>query len=88
MKNVQTDRFHQIFPDHGEPKLPISIYNKLLDTMEEDAAFRPPECARRIEHVEDVLTLGDKVTVVCLGKDRMGRLSFSMKDVNKQKKSK
>ena len=43
---------------------------------------------RRIEHVEDVLTLGDKVTVVCLGKDRMGRLSFSMKDVNKQKKSK
>ena len=42
----------------------------------------------RIEHVEDVLTLGDKVTVVCLGKDRMGRLSFSMKDVNKQKKNK
>ena len=39
MKNVQTDRFHQIFPDHGEPKLPISSYNKLLDTMEEDAAF-------------------------------------------------
>ena len=43
---------------------------------------------RRIDHVEDVLTLGDKVTVVCLGKDRMGRLSFSMKDVNKQKKNK
>ena len=43
---------------------------------------------RRIEHVEDVLTLGDKVTVICLGKDRMGRLSFSMKDVNKQKKNK
>ncbi|MCR5116510.1 MAG: polyribonucleotide nucleotidyltransferase [Lachnospiraceae bacterium] len=36
---------------------------------------------RRIEHVEDVLTLGDKVTVVCLGKDKMGRISFSMKDV-------
>ena len=35
----------------------------------------------RIDHVEDVLTLGDKVTVVCLGKDKMGRLSFSMKDV-------
>ncbi len=35
----------------------------------------------RIEHVEDVLTLGDKVTVVCLGKDKMGRISFSMKDV-------
>ena len=35
----------------------------------------------RIEHVEDVLTLGDTVTVVCLGKDKMGRISFSMKDV-------
>ena len=38
----------------------------------------------RIEHVEDVLTLGDVVTVVCLGKDRMGRISFSMKDVAQQ----
>lgn len=35
----------------------------------------------RINRVEDVLTLGDIVTVVCLGKDRMGRISFSMKDV-------
>ncbi|MCR4990237.1 MAG: polyribonucleotide nucleotidyltransferase [Lachnospiraceae bacterium] len=35
----------------------------------------------RINHVEDVLTLGDKVKVVCLGKDKMGRMSFSMKDV-------
>ena len=35
----------------------------------------------RINHVEDVLTLGDKVKVVCLGKDKMGRFSFSMKDV-------
>ncbi|WP_026493388.1 polyribonucleotide nucleotidyltransferase [Butyrivibrio sp. XPD2002] len=35
----------------------------------------------RIDHVEDVLTLGDEVKVVCLGKDRMGRISFSMKDV-------
>ena len=34
----------------------------------------------RVNHVEDVLTLGDKVTVVCLGKDRMGRISFAMKD--------
>ncbi len=34
----------------------------------------------RINHVEDVLTLGDIVKVVCLGKDRMGRLSFSIKD--------
>ena len=35
----------------------------------------------RINRVEDVLTLGDRVTVVCLGKDKMGRMSFSMKDV-------
>ncbi len=39
----------------------------------------------RIEHVEDVLTLGDKVTVKCLGKDRMGRLSFSIKDAPKKR---
>ncbi len=38
-------------------------------------------CKERINHVEDVLTLGDNVTVVCLGKDKMGRISFSMKDV-------
>ena len=35
----------------------------------------------RINRVEDVLTLGDKVKVVYLGKDKMGRISFSMKDV-------
>ena len=38
-------------------------------------------CKERINHVEDVLTLGDKVKVVCLGKDKMGRISFSIKDV-------
>ncbi len=35
----------------------------------------------RIKTVEEVLTLGDRVKVVCLGKDKMGRISFSMKDV-------
>ncbi len=35
----------------------------------------------RVRQVEDVLTLGDVVKVVCLGKDKMGRISFSMKDV-------
>ncbi|MGN0345929.1 MAG: polyribonucleotide nucleotidyltransferase [Lachnospiraceae bacterium] len=34
----------------------------------------------RIDHVEDVLTLGDEVKVVCLGKDKLGRMSFSIKD--------
>ena len=36
----------------------------------------------RIEHVEDVLTLGDKVRCKCMGKDKMGRLSFSIKDAD------
>ena len=35
----------------------------------------------RINRIEDVLTLGDKVKAVCLGKDKMGRVSFSIKDV-------
>ena len=35
----------------------------------------------RVNHVEDELTLGDKVKVICLGQDRMGRMSFSIKDV-------
>ncbi|MDD6616343.1 MAG: polyribonucleotide nucleotidyltransferase [Lachnospiraceae bacterium] len=39
----------------------------------------------RINRVEDVLTLGDKVKVVCLGKDKMGRISFSIKDVKDNK---
>lgn len=38
-------------------------------------------CKQRIDHAEDVLTLGDKVKAVCLGKDKMGRISFSIKDV-------
>ena len=42
---------------------------------------------QRINHVEDVLTLGDVVKVVCLGKDRMGRLSFSIKDCPKDAKA-
>ena len=36
----------------------------------------------RINRVEDVLTLGDAVTCKCLGKDKMGRISFSIKDAN------
>ena len=38
----------------------------------------------RIDKVEDVLSLGDVVKVVCLGKDRQGRMSFSIKDVPKE----
>ena len=36
---------------------------------------------KRIDKVEDVLNIGDKVKVVCMGKDKMGRFSFSMRDV-------
>ncbi len=34
----------------------------------------------RIKRVEDVLTLGDVVKAKCLGPDKMGRVSFSIKD--------
>ncbi|HHX12424.1 MAG TPA: polyribonucleotide nucleotidyltransferase [Clostridiales bacterium] len=37
---------------------------------------------QRVEHVEDVLSLGDEITVMCMGQDKMGRTSFSLKDVN------
>ncbi|POP33023.1 polyribonucleotide nucleotidyltransferase [Lactonifactor longoviformis] len=40
----------------------------------------------RINRVEDELTLGDMVKVICLGKDKMGRISFSMKDVPEEEK--
>lgn len=33
-----------------------------------------------VNRVEDVLTLGDTVRCVCLGKDKMGRIGFSIKD--------
>ncbi len=36
---------------------------------------------QRVEHVEDVLSMGDVVSVVCLGQDKMGRVSFSIKDL-------
>ena len=35
----------------------------------------------RIGKIEDVLKVGDIVKVVCLGKDKMGRINFSIKDV-------
>ena len=38
----------------------------------------------RVNKVEDVLSLGDVVKAVCLGKDKMGRISFSIKDVPQQ----
>lgn len=41
---------------------------------------------QRINRVEDELTLGDMVKVICLGKDKMGRISFSIKDVPAEEK--
>ena len=43
--------------------------------------FRSKIAKERINRVEDVLTLGDEVKVICMGKDKMGRMSFSIKDV-------
>lgn len=34
-----TDKFHKLYPNADEPKLPIYIYNKLLDQMDEGTAF-------------------------------------------------
>ncbi len=39
---------------------------------------------KRVNHVEDILTLGDVIKVKCLGKDKMGRVSFSLKDALKK----
>ena len=36
---------------------------------------------QRVNKVEDVLALGEVVKAVCLGKDKMGRFSFSIRDV-------
>ena len=36
---------------------------------------------QRVEKVEDVVSLGDVVKVGCMGKDKMGRVSVSIKDV-------
>ncbi|MDY3746820.1 MAG: polyribonucleotide nucleotidyltransferase [Lachnospiraceae bacterium] len=35
---------------------------------------------RRVNKVEEVLSLGDIINVKCMGKDKMGRISFSLKD--------
>ncbi len=34
----------------------------------------------RVNKIEDVLSIGDVVRAICLGKDKMGRVSFSIKD--------
>ena len=39
----------------------------------------------RIKCVEDVLTLGDVVKAKCMGLDKMGRVSFSIKDAMESK---
>ena len=41
----------------------------------------------RIARVEDVLHLGDVVRVICLGKDKNGKFSFSIKDCPKESES-
>ncbi|MBR6208315.1 MAG: hypothetical protein IKQ69_04890 [Oscillospiraceae bacterium] len=34
------DEFHKLFPDAGEPKLPISIAHKLLNKFDGDTVFK------------------------------------------------
>jgi len=42
----------------------------------------------RINRVEDVLTLGDVVKCKCMGQDKMGRMSFSIKDAMEKEPAK
>lgn len=39
MQSKPVDRFHQLFPDHDEPQLPIHAYRQLLECTDEDTAF-------------------------------------------------
>lgn len=39
---------------------------------------------KRVNKVEDVLSLGDVVKAKCMGKDKMGRVSFSIRDAVEQ----
>ena len=38
---------------------------------------------KRVQKVEDVVSLGDEILVVCLGTDKKGRINFSRKDAMK-----
>ena len=52
----------------------------LLKIVTKDKNDQDCDCILGFEHVEDYLTLGDHVKCKCLGKDKMGRISFSIKD--------
>ena len=59
----------------------VEMIKTIATDFEEGMVHISKISKERINRVEDVLTLGDNVTVVCLGKDKMGRISFSIKDV-------
>ena len=80
------------YQDHEEPEEGMFFTGKVVSIKEFGAfiEFAPGKegmvhisriAKERIRTVEEVLTLGDIVKVVCLGKDKMGRMSFSIKDV-------
>lgn len=37
-------------------------------------------CPQRINDVSDVVSVGDELQCVCMGTDKMGRISYSAKD--------
>lgn len=37
-------------------------------------------CPKRIDNIQDVVALGDELWCVCMGTDKMGRLSYSAKE--------
>ncbi len=89
MMNQARDMIHMIVTDFEQGQ----IYTGKVVSMREFGAFiefAPGKeglvhiskiANRRIDKVEDVLSMGQEVTVICLGKDKMGRISFSIKDV-------
>ena len=71
----------------GKSSSALMFYNTILfliylvDVYKRQMVHISKLSKQRVDKVEDVVSIGDVVKVVCLGKDKMGRFSFSMKDV-------
>ena len=61
--------------------MPVYSDKAILEALENGILSIEPLHLNNIQPASIDLTLGDKVKVVCLGKDKMGRFSFSIKDV-------
>ena len=79
-------KYAKDLPREAEKKMAEIILERTgMTAKEQFGAFvgsleRRNGSKERINMVEDVLTLGDVVKCKCMGKDKMGRISFSIKD--------